>query len=848
MQNNQTYRRAKRGKWSKVLKIVPLMFFLTLPLPQYHLGGTPSVFAQQLDSGMIDLEVLDPSSMPYVGATVTLINSAGQAVGQKHTTNQRGQVQIPAVPGGDYTIQVESSDKYEVLKEPITVVNGQIISTSLRLYEKNVIEVTAVKENPIEKLDLPQGTFDTKTLKSLPLLSKEFDQALPTVPNVIRGPDGKVSIKGARENQSLLLINGYDGSDPATGESTKTIPLESIGNVQVYTNPYLPEYGKFTGGVVKLETKRGGDKFKFELDDIFPEPRFRGGKLFGITNFSPRIHLEGPIIKNRLSFAQGVEYDIDKKPVRGLPSPINEIKRQVFRSFTQFDLIVNDHHTLTTTINFSPRKLQNIGLDFFNPQVVAPNQNATDISVAGVDRVTLSNGSLLETIVQYKRIDSRVFGKGSNFMEFTPLGRDGNYFHTEDRKTNRYEFGITNTFAPFVRSGVHNVKYGINLGYLDNSGTTNNNTIELRRTDGTLAQKIQYFTVGALNTNNSQVAAFAQDQWTIKPNFSLDYGVRLEAQRATAGISVMPRVAISYSPNTKGNTVIRSAFGLFYDKVPLNVLSFVNAPRFSTTNFATDGQTIIGGPLNFFNLLAPRPNGKPNNGTDFAAPRNLTFNVQIDQKVNPNVLLRVSFIESRTEHDLYVSPVSENGINAIKLFNDGTATYRSLEVTGSVKLPKNNDFSVSYVRSQAKGELNDFNTYYGDFPEAIIRPNQFGRLSSDAPNRVIARGTFKLPARFTVVPLLDVHTGFPYSIRDELQNFVGERNSVRFPRFATLDMAISKAIKFKDKYDTEFTVSLFNVTDHFNPRNIKANIADPGFGTFFASYRRFYRLDFAVTW
>src|SRR5438552_11012459 len=117
-------------------------------------------------------------------------------------------------------------------------------------------------------------------------------------------------------------------------------------------------------------------------------------------------------MKSKFYLAQGLEYDLDKKPVRGLPSPDNEIIKELVRSFSQLDFIISPHQTLTATFNYSPRRIKHIGLDFFNPQPVAPNQRLEDTSVAAIDRLVLSGGSLLETIFQYKRLEERVFAEG----------------------------------------------------------------------------------------------------------------------------------------------------------------------------------------------------------------------------------------------------------------------------------------------------------------------------------------------------------------------------------------------------------------------------------------------------
>lgn len=834
------------------VNIVPIYAYTGDNLPVYVYTGTGADEIQRPNTGILDIEITDSNNNPLAGAKITVYGADGNQVGSVYTTDEKGLVRVPALAVGEYRLLVEAIGFQAQNETGITVENSAMSKVTIQVTQPvsgDVVEVKAESDRLIEQTANPQGQLTQTVLKMVPLLSQDFTAALPLVPNVIRPPDGKVSIKGAREDQSALLINNADATDPATGNFALSIPLESIERVNVFTNPYLPEFGKFTGGVVKVETKRGGDKFKFSVDDFFPEPRFRGGQLFGFANVSPRIHLEGPILKDKIFFSQGFEFGVDKKPVRGLPSPINEIKRKDARSFTQLDFILSAKQTLTITSNYSVRRTDHLNLDFFNPQTVAPNQKVQDYSLGAIDRLSLANGSLIETVVQYKRISSQVFGEGPDLMDISPFGRTGNFFHRDERTTDRFEISSTDTLPAMNINGVHNIKFGVDVAYLSNIGSSRNQDVTLTRADGTKAQQIHYFTTGTLNATNAQISAFAQDQWLIKPNLSFDYGLRVEAQRTTAGISAMPRAALAYSPGTKGNTVLKAAIGLFYDKVPLNAVNFRTQAMQSVTTFGLDGQTIVDGPRNYVLKFAPRPNGgAPNDGNSFSAPRNTTFSLEFNQRVTPKALLKVAYLDSRTRNDLYVSPIITPTENVIMLFNNGRGRYRSLEVTTNVDLPQGNNVSFSYIRSKAKGELNDFNSYFGDLPEPVIRDNQFGNLSSDAPHRFLARGTMKLPYQFTIVPLLDVHTGFPYSIRDESQNFVGTRNSVRFPRFASLDMAFIKDVRIRDKYKAQFTLNLFNVTSHFNPRNVRNNTGDPNFGQFFSNYRRFYRVDFAFEW
>jgi hypothetical protein len=178
----------------------------------------------------------------------------------------------------------------------------------------------------------------------------------------------------------------------------------------------------------------------------------------------------------------------------------------------------------------------------------------------------------------------------------------------------------------------------------------------------------------------------------------------------------------------------------------------------------------------------------------------------------------------------------------------GHATYRALELTTRVNLRKDDAIYVSYVRSHAKGDLNDFNSFFGDVASPIIRANQYSNLPFDVPHRLVAWGKLSLPRRASISPIFEWRSGFPFSARDVEQNFVGVRNSdsTRFPRFLSVDVELAKEFRLTRKYGVRLSLLGFNLTNHFNPRDVRANIADPRFGEFFASYRRYFTGGFDI--
>ncbi|OYT72694.1 MAG: hypothetical protein CFK52_04575 [Chloracidobacterium sp. CP2_5A] len=822
-----------------------------------------AAYAQQ--TSVVAFTVTDAASQkPLAGATITLTPNASGPGARPLTrvTDAAGKATFTDVLGGAYTLRIEAAN-YDALTDDSYVVEPGVLAEQpigLSLAGGEVVEVRGDADRPlVEQGAAAAGRITPAEVRILPARGRDILTSFPPVPNVIRSNDGRTSIKGAREDQSVVLVNGNISNDPATGSFQVEIPLEAVQQSEVFTNPYLPEFGKFTGGVTRIETRPGTNKWSFGVNDFFPEPRFRSGQLFGFANVSPRVSLSGPIVRDKAFFAQALEVIVDKAVVRGLPNPDNEVRKYSFRSFSQFDVFLTGRQTLTSTVNVARRLVRNVGLDFFNPVPVSPNQRTLDIAVAGTHRYATDAGSALETYFNYKRIGVEVFGKGAETMVITPIGRTGNFFTALDRTTERYQLQFSNTLAAFEALGLHRIKFGFDVNAMRNRGMVSSRPVEIRRADGTLFQRIAYANRGDLKADNIEVSGYAQDQWLIRPSLQLDFGLRIETQQAATSINLVPRVALSYAPGGSDNTIIRAGFGLFYDKLPLNALAFRSLPRQVVTTFNRDGS--VRDPARAFaHDLARDPENDPGRGGDFRVTYNRTFRVEFAQRMTKRVLTKLSYLDSRTFNDLFIEPILRPTDGVIRLFNTGRATYRAFEATADIKFSSSHTLTASYVRSKARAQLNDFISYFGDVPNPVIRPDQFGNAPIDAPNRFFARGVFGLPWRIKLAPIFEWRDGFPYSLTDEEQSFIGQRNAdaTRFPRFMALDLAVTKTFdipdwlkptlfgKKPDLRSASFTVSVFNVTNHFNPRNIFSNTGAPQFGTFFAVYRRFYRVDFNV--
>ena len=104
-----------------------------------------------------------------------------------------------------------------------------------------------------------------------------------------------------------------------------------------------------------------------------------------------------------------------------------------------------------------------------------------------------------------------------------------------------------------------------------------------------------------------------------------------------------------------------------------------------------------------------------------------------------------------------------------------------------------------------------------------------------------------LPYKFDFVPILDAHTGFPYSTLDQNWNYLGKENQAgRFPTFIGFDVKLQYPVDFTfKKHRIQFRAGLtvYNILNHFNPRDVQEYFDSPLYGTFYNSVHRLWRID-----
>ena len=822
------------------MKILRRTSYTAFVLALLQAPGATALQAQgataQPPSGIVSgtVSLPEPDGQPVVVPGVTLSLTCAGMEPRREVSNELGQYRFADVQAGACSIVAELQGFKSAVKT-VAVKPGETADVALRLDLEALHEEVSVTGSADTVESGPTAArverITASVMQMAPIASERFQDALPLIPGVVRGPDGLLNISGTRSNQSALMFNNADGTDPVTGEDAIELPIDAVSAVQVRESAFAPEFGLSAGAVTTVETERAGDAWHITVNDLEPRPRRRAGEFRGIESWTPRFTFGGPLVTGKINLLESIQYEYSQTRVFGLPAFQSDTKLESFESYTRVDWTVTATNHVTGSVMVSPRKTTYAGLNTFNPQEVTPDITNHNVLASASDQVVVGDQGVLDTRVSVKQFDATIFpSQGSGPMVLAPDVNSGSYFNNQDRTSRRVEWLTTYALTPW--GARHLLKVGTGVTYEMFDGVNTSRPVDIVREDGTLTQEITFTGSGLLDRHRTAVRGFGQDSWKVSSRLSVQFGARYDYDSFTGDVNLAPRGSFTAVASDDGRTVIRGGGGVFYDPIPLNVTSFGQMQERATTSFAADGVTPVGPTVLMANVIGPA----------LHTPRSVDWNLELDREWLKNLFVRVGYQQRETDFEPVLNPVtSASGDPVLLLATDGQSRYREGQITARYQFHGADQLIGSYTRSSAVGNLNDFNSYFGNIENPVIRPDARGPLPWDAPNRYLFWSNVSLPRGFTVFPVVDVRTGFPLSVVDENLNFVGARNEAgRFPTFVSLDLQVNKRFRLF-RHNATVGLKVFNITNHFNPRDYQGNLASADFGGFSNGVGRTFR-------
>jgi hypothetical protein len=849
-------RNGRDGAWYPLCGALLFAIVLIYALPGFaQQAGPIAPVTPGSVAGKVTAAAGQKTAENLAGITVKLTATTPGSKSKTTTTDFEGRYEFTRLAPGSYNVEaiVEGFQPWTAM---VTLGPGEAVTEDVALQISSVEERIEVQGEVTEiatQSVSATATVNEQQLEDLPLRTQKFTEALAMSPSVIRTQEGKLNFNGQAESQGMLLVDSAENVDPVSGSFAIPIPVNAIQNIQVYSTPDSSAYGGFSGGLTRIDIKPPGSGWNYKLLDIVPSFRGKNDHLIGLLNMTPGVEFGGPLIKNKLNFSENMTYEFRKDPVHGLTWPFNETVTYSLVSFTNFQWTFSAKHLLNVNVNVFPATILFANIDTLIPQTASANIRRRGASVGVSDAYQFDSGLVLTTLVRYTNFYSSDRGQGSLDMTINPEGWGGDYFNAFSRNANQVEALPILQLPAKSWLGSHALQFGTDVLYRSFTGSSVSRPIDLLEQDGTIDETINFLGAGNLKGSDTEVSEYAEDRWTLTKSLALNFGGRLTHQSSGRDVAFAPRAGLAYSM-ANDKLVVRAGAGLIYGHVPLlatdfggyqeRMISFPSGPMFGQPSITLQNVYESSG-------IA----GNSSTLMDTSSTRTFTWNIEAEAPLRKNISLRVGYYETDTDNLFVLNPIlppSGGTSGFMVLENSGSSNYRQAQITARYRPSERNELNISYAWSRARGDLNTLSDTFIPVQAPVIRPNAYGVLPSDVPNRVLAWGYVTLPKKFVFSPVADLHTGFPYSNVDVLQNYVGVPDSLRFPIYFSLDVKLSREftvhMPFKENAKRrKISIGVFSldVTNRFNPHDVYNNVTatPPLFGQFAGFQRRLTGLD-----
>ena len=644
-----------------MLRCLLLIFLLT------------SVLAVPQTTGSLKGTVTDPMGSLIVGAKVTIKNSRG--VTTSATSNSSGVYEFRRVEPGIYELRL-SAPGFNVFEEKTVEVNARETTTL------NAELTIAVEEQQVTVDNSNISTDSDNNAGAIVLRGKELE-ALPNDPQALALALQALSGPTDPENPSQIKVDGFSNGQIPPKEAIREVRINNnpfsaenefpgFSGIEIFTQPGADKW-------------HGGISFDFNDEALNSRNPFTTVRApYQSRGYSAS--LSGPILPKRASFsayfgryasdANSVVNATTLDPVTLKPVVLNETFITPDKNnygTGRLDFKINKAHTLVGRFNYNQSTQDLQGIGGFSLPSRAYKGKRTNFVLQITETALLNEKTVNETRFQYIRnrfnqtsvldafalnVNESFFGGGAqvgassnaqnrmelqNFTSWT----HGNHFlkagvrlrHSDILSISSGNFGGTYTFAGGL-GPLLDANDQIIPGPNGNPQIVEISSLERHRRTlafsrgGLSAPAIRLLGGGAsqfsiaggnpeAGVKQTDVSLYLQDEWKIRPNFTLSPGLRYENQtNIDSNFNFAPRIAFAWSPlfgsgkktappakpattttspaTAAGTaaatapappaaapagppkTVIRGGFGIFYSRISEDIT--LNATRFDGTN------------------------------------------------------------------------------------------------------------------------------------------------------------------------------------------------------------------------------------------------------------------------
>ncbi len=758
----------------RIVIISLALFFVAIEISA-HNGLTPQ--AQATLRG----QITDELGGLIAGASITLVDSNG--VEKTTTSTREGIYVISGLAPGKYTLRIKATgfDMYE--NQEVTLSNRTSQTLDVRMAVETRKENVDVQSDTATRVTLdPDSTAHGTVLRGADL------DVLPDDPDQLAADLKLLAGPSEGPNGTEIIVDGFTGA--------KIPSKTSIREVRLNANPYTAEQENFGFGRIQIFTKPGATKVHGQSFFNYNNEHLNARNPFAPTNtpYLSKLYggsFSGPVFGKKGSYfldVQRREVD-DTATINAIvldPAfnivPFRDVAPipQRLTSFsTRFDYQLNRDNTLVARYDFS-RTTQTSGfVQFALPSRSyqwANREHSFRLSETYVVNPTVLN----ETRFQFRSSTIDRDENNSDVAINVPgafLG-GGPQIGMASRSQHIYELNNTTTWA----RDLHTFKAGLRLRYVsvddiapsNFGGTFTFDSIQEYQNVvlGVPGARPSQFSIAGGNpearVHQFEASGFGLDDWHLRPNFTLSYGLRYETQSNIHDwTNFAPRISFAWAPGSnpknQPKTVIRGGFGYFYSRFSEDLT--LDANRYNGFN---QQQFLINNPPFFLtvpsaDVLASLsvPQTVRQIDPDANAMHILGTSISVERQLTASSTLSLAYIFKRYTHlqrsrninapepgtfdpnnpGSAVRPFGNVG-NIFVFESDGKANDHTLVLTYNGRLKQGVFLYGRVGMSLEKG--NTEGPYF--FPANSYDPDSdFGYLASDRRGFAVAAVNYTLP-------------------------------------------------------------------------------------------------------
>src|SRR5581483_3670180 len=353
-----------------------------------------------------------PSTQPSSAQTLTGAGSASSdAAGVFHLT-------LPS--SGHYALRAARDGFFVFTNPDLELAPNAPVEIRLA-HLKELAESVDVNYSP-PVID-PQQTSDSERLNNEEILNipypaqQDYRNALPLMTGVIQDSGGQIHFNGGTTNETNYRLNGFDVSDPATGNLNTRLNVDTVQTLEWDSSRFSPEKGKGSAGTLDIKTEMGDDHFRFNATNFIPGLGFQNGAY--LNHWSPRVIFSGPIRKHRAWFHNAFDAFYTADTISGLPSGQNRTHAFTGSELMRLQWNISDAQILTASFLMNLSDSVYNGLSFLTPASTTTHRRGT-LFLGAIKDQFMTRGGLIEIGFADTHIYSRITPQGDAPYVITP--------------------------------------------------------------------------------------------------------------------------------------------------------------------------------------------------------------------------------------------------------------------------------------------------------------------------------------------------------------------------------------------------------------------------------------------